>query len=296
MKNEFSMKNEYSYLEFFKFKAPPFYLVPDPNLFYPSRAHTEALEVLTYGIYQGSLITVLTGEPGLGKTQVLLTLLSRLSEEILPIHIFNPALSPEEFFKSLFHELSNGQLDSPLSKAHLLNKNEILKLLKAFFAEALSQPLPNQVLHRRYLLIFDEAQLLPPDTLEELRLLTNLNEGTELCVQLLLIGQPGLAEKLKSKELSPLRQRISVWEELRPLERDEVLPYIWFRIKEVSEKTEILLDKKIEKPLYKASRGIPRVLNKIMDRALLVGYVKKQTHIKKDIIKEALRTLRDELV
>lgn len=285
------MKNDFSYLNFFNLKAPPFSLVPDPALFFPSKAHLEALEVLTYALNQGSLITVLTGEPGLGKTQVLLTLLSRLSAEIEPIQIYNPALSPEEFFKSLFSGLSAGKEDSPLNKVEHLNKNEILKNLREFFGEALTQPLP-----KRYLLIFDEAQLLPLETLEELRLLTNLNEGRALYIQIFLIGQPGLAEKLKTPLLSPLRQRISVWENLRPLQRDEVLPYLWFRIKQVSESPEILLDKKIEKPLHKGSQGFPRVINKIMDRALFIAYVKKEKHIKKGLVKEAIKTFRDELI
>lgn len=276
---------DYSYLSFFNLKAPPFSLVPDPSLFFPARAHLESIEVLSFALNQGSLISVLTGEPGLGKTQVVLTLLSRLSSEIKPILIFNPALPPTAFFESLFEELSLGE-PSPLSS----NKDYLLKKLRDFFLSK------KDYTPQRCLLVIDEAQLLPLETLEELRLLTNLNEGRDLFLQIFLIGQPGLAEKIKNPQLAPLRQRISVWEELKPFLREEVLPYIWFRIKQVSEMPNLIIEKSLEKPLYKWTKGIPRLINKLMDRTLFIAYARGERQIRKGHLKEAKKTFNNLLL
>lgn len=276
---------DYSYLSFFNLQAPPFSLVPDPSLFFPARAHLESLEVLTFALSQGSLISVLTGDPGLGKTQVVLTLLSRLSDSVRPIMILNPALNPREFFETLFKELAISETTTDTQ-----NKDYIIKRLKEFFTKSSTD------FFRRYLIIIDEAQLLPFDTLEELRLLTNLNEGKDLFLQIFLIGQPTLSTKLKNPQLSPLLQRISVWENLRPLEREEVFPYIWFRIKQVSDSPNIIFDRGLEKPIHKITKGIPRLINKLMDRVLFVAYVNGEKIIKKSHLKEAKKTFAERLL
>ena len=284
--------NNFSYISFFNLKAPPFSLVPDSRLFFPGRAHLETLEVFTFSINQGSLFSVLTGEPGLGKTQILLTLLTRLHEDLKKILIYNPSLRPEEFFETLFKELALNDLSQETlaeNPGYGSNKDEILKGLKKFFN---SGPSP----YKRCLLIIDEAQLLPMETLEELRLLTNLNEGSNLFLQILLIGQPALAEKLKGPELSPLRQRISVWETLKPLEKEEILPYLWFRIKQVSESPEINFERGMEKKIFKWTKGIPRLINKLMDRTLFVAYVKREKIIRKAYLKEAKKTFPEGLL
>ncbi len=278
----FMHENLYSYLSFFNLREPPFSLVPDPSLFFPARAHLESIEVLSFALNQGSLISVLTGDPGFGKTQVVLTLLSKLSKDINPLYIYNPALKPEEFFQALFKEMGL------FTENSFFTKDEVLKKLKAFFKES-EKP-------KKYLLIIDEAQLLPDETLEELRLITNLNEGKEINLQILLSGQPGLAEKLKKPEHAPLRQRISVWEVLKPLEKEELFPYLWFRIKQVSETPEIILEKKLEKPLYKWTRGVPRLINKLMDRTLFIAYAKRDKTIRKKYLKEARKTFQNELL
>lgn len=280
-------ENPYSYLPFFNFRESPFSLVPDPSLFFPARAHLESIEVLTFALNQGSLISVLTGDPGLGKTQVVLTLLSKLSHDIKPLYIYNPALKPQEFFQTLFKEI--GLFTENFS----CTKDEVLKKLKGFFKE--SENKESEKL-KKYLLIIDEAQLLPDETLEELRLITNLNEGKEINLQILLSGQPGLSEKLKKPEHAPLRQRISVWEVLKPLEKEELFSYLWFRIKQVSETPEIILEKKLEKPLYKWTRGVPRLINKLMDRTLFIAYAKRDKTIRKEYLKEARKTFQNELL
>jgi len=273
---------DYSYLGFYRFRYPPFTLVPDPNFFFPAKTHLDSIEVLTFALNQGSLISVLTGAPGIGKTQVVLTLLSNLKENVRPIIIFNPALTPPEFFQILFKELGLYE------ERGLPIKEEVLRRLKAHFKESENQ--------NKYLIVIDEAQLLPEETLEELRLITNLNEGQHIHIQIFLIGQPTLTAKLQNEKFTPLRQRISIWEVLRPLEKEEILPYLWFRIKQVSENPEISFEKKFEKLLFKLTGGVPRLINKLMDRTLFIAYVNKSNVIKKGFLKEAKDTFREGLL
>ncbi len=273
---------EFSYLSFYNLREPPFSLVPVPHIFYPSHKHVSILDILKFSILNGSLISVIIGEPGVGKTQALITLLAGLPEKnFTKIEIHNPALSPEELIKSIFYAL---QLELP---ADFLNKNLVLKVLKESLAKNLNDS------KRKILLVIDEAQLLPDDTMEELRLITNLNEGTEPVIQILLVGQLALRERLMEKKFFPLRQRISVLEELKPIDKDEVLPYIWFRINQVSTKPEINIHKNVHKIIYKLTKGNPRLINKIMDRSLFIAYIKQENLITKEHIKEAKATFEE---
>ncbi len=273
----------YSYLEHFNLKINPFSIIPDPNLFFPAKAHHTSIEVLSYALNQGNIISVLTGVPGIGKTQVVLTLINKLSQDIRPVYIYNPGLKPKEFFQAIFKELN---LDEEMEFPE--NKDEILKRLKRFFKENRDP--------KKYLIVIDEAQLIPDESLEELRLITNLNEGSEIFVQIFLIGQPILAERLKHPTFAPLRQRINVWEILLPLEKDELFSYIWYRIKYASENPEIFIEEKIAKPLIKWTKGVPRLINKIMDRVLFVTYVKGEKRVSKKYLKEAKKTFPEYLL
>jgi Cdc6-like AAA superfamily ATPase len=273
------------------------------------------------------------GEPGVGKTQALLTLFERLPQDSYhKVEILNPALSPEEFLKSIFLGMETSHYARSNSPSHVmlsrassegsqrvspigvverkalgdmgegeasrannvvfqdlgLTKDLVLKYLKEKLMELKTK-------QAKLLIIIDEVQLLPDETLEELRLITNLNEGTNPVIQILLIGQPHLREKLASPKFLPLRQRISVFEELKPLDKDEILPYLWFRINQVSDRPEINFHKNLLRTLYKYSRGIPRLINKLMDRAVFIAYVKGERLITKKHLKEAKATF-DNLV
>jgi len=323
--------SSFLYLSFFNLKKPPFSLMPDPRLFFPSRRHLQILDILKFSILQGGLISVIVGDPGVGKTQALLTLLERLPQDSYhKVEILNPALSPEEFLKSIFWGMETSHYargNSPyhvmLSRASAegsqrvspigvverktlgdiveeetsrannmtfkdlgLTKDLVLKFLKEKLMELKTK-------QAKLLLIIDEAQLLPDETLEELRLITNLNEGTDPVIQILLIGQPNLRERLASPKFLPLRQRISVFEELKPLDKDEILPYLWFRINQVSDRPEINFHKNLLRTLYKSSRGIPRLINKLMDRALFIAYTKGERVIIKKHLKEAKATFEN---
>ncbi|MCC6048863.1 MAG: AAA family ATPase [Thermodesulfobacterium sp.] len=326
--------SSFLYLSFFNLRKLPFNLVPDPRLFFPSRRHLQILDILKFSILQGSLISVIVGEPGVGKTQALLTLLERLPQDSYhKVEILNPALSPEEFLKSIFwgmetshYGLGNNQhpiiprpvrVEESQETSHIgvmerknlgdiskeetsrannvtfkdlgLTKDLVLKFLKEKLMELKTK-------QAKLLLIIDEAQLLPDETLEELRLITNLNEGTDPVIQILLIGQPNLRERLASPKFLPLRQRISVFEELKPLDKDEILPYLWFRINQVSDRPEINFHKNILRTLYKSSKGIPRLINKLMDRALFLAYTKGERVITKKHLKEAKTTFENLII
>ncbi len=277
-------EDKLNYNAFFGFSDFPFSLIPNPNIFFPAGSLLETINVLHYALVNSSLITILTGPPGVGKTQVLLTLLSKLDKNVIqPLEILNPAISPQELFQTIIGKVMSEEENSDLITK---NKDYILKRLKDNFIKE----------NRRYLLIIDEAQLLPLDTLEELRLLTNLNEDSRVFLQIFLIGQPILSQKLERPELLPLRQRINVWEDLHPLKKEECLSYVWFRIKQVSSAPNLTIDKNIEKILYKSSKGVPRLINKIMDRALFIAYSRRETRITKDHLKEAISTYKEGLL
>ena len=330
------MNEDVRYLSFYNFKKAPFSLVPSPHFFFSSKRHLQILDILNFSLLQGSLISVIVGEPGVGKTQVLLTLLSNLSKKnYLKVEILNPALSPKELLISILEgmenqrfvwedeagmkylkgttrdaeiKITNSELgitevkseefmttlfkpkieksEVSTSGSLFIHKDLLLKLIKDRMTEIKER-------QAKVLIVIDEAQLLPDETLEELRLITNLNEGTEPIIQILLIGQPNLRERLLSAKFLPLRQRISVFEELKPLDKEEIMPYLWFRIYQVSEHPEISIHKNVVRTLYKFSRGIPRLINKLMDRALFIAYTKGERIITKKHIKEAKATFEE---
>lgn len=272
---------------FFNFKFHPFSLTPDVDLFFPARNHLENLIVLKYAVEHGSLISVLTGEPGTGKTQIVNTLLSQLSDHYKVFVFDNSSLSPEEFYITILKGLKIIEKEADLEP---FNKDFALKKFKEYLHEH------NNNDSVKILIVVDEAQFLPSDTLEELRFITNLNTDKEPQVQIVLTGQPSLEDKLKEEKLLPVRQRISVMEKLKPLEEDEVIPYVWYRIKAASEFPRIGISKDAGKLLIKKSKCIPRIINKLMNRAIFLAFLKSEIEIKKEHIKEAEETLASETI
>lgn len=246
------------YTAFFGLREKPFGLSPDPRFLFLSAAHREALAHLLYGIEQGEGFIAVTGEVGTGKTTLCRTLLRRLGPEVEVAFLFNPKLSARELLESIVIELG---LEKRGASAR-----ELIDELNHFLLERRQQG-------RRVLLIIDEAQGLASDTLEQIRLLSNLETETEKLIQILLLGQPELDTMLESDELRQLRQRIAVRWQLAPLSRDETAEYVRHRLRvSAGADRDHLFSDAALREIYRRSYGVPRIVNLLCDRALLAGF------------------------
>src|SRR5512134_2434954 len=204
------------YLQHFGLLRAPFEMTPDPAFLYLGEAHQEGLATLVYAVRARKGFVMLTGEVGTGKTTLLHALLSQLDPSTASAFVFNPRLDPLDFFRVLFDELG---IDKPCT-----TKGEYLLALNEFLIERLRRDQPT-------LLIVDEAQNLSAEMLEEIRLLSNLETPTSKLLQILLVGQPELTEKLARPELRQLRQRIVLRHQLRPFSEAEATSYVQERLR-----------------------------------------------------------------
>lgn len=268
------------YLNFYRFNEDPFGITPDPDFFYPSKWHTEALQSMEYLIKKGDSFMLLTGEPGTGKTTLIRTFLKNFEDFLYPIVIYHSTLSPKEFLKKL---------------TKLIIEKEVILINKEFDKIELSSVLKEEFIRRKNsgmenLIIIDEAQDLPDETLTELKHLSNIETEKEKLLQFILIAQPYFEEKLSRKEYAQINQRISLKVRLSYFDRDEVESYIKFRLQRAGD-VPVTFEKGAIKAIYKASKGIPRLINLICSRALMVGYLESSYTIKKSYIKAVLKHL-----
>ncbi len=263
------------FLSFFGLKEDPFKLTPDPAYFYPSSTHNEGLLLLDYSIEQKEGFTTVIGDPGSGKTTLLNVFLEKWSSRAEIAIVLTPRLSPEEFLVSVLEDL-----DISFKRK---NKNEIIKAFRDFMIEKSSEG-------RRVIIIVDEAQDLPDETLEELRLLSNLETDKDKLLQIVLLGQPELETKLMSDRLRQLNQRITTRIHLRHFNPDETLDYINYRVIKAG-KQNLQLDKKAGRLAYKLSKGIPRLINILISRALMAAYLEESNIILPGHISHAVTSL-----
>jgi general secretion pathway protein A len=235
----------------------PFEMTPDPAFLWMSEAHAEGLATLVYGVQARKGFVLLTGEVGTGKTTLLHALLAQLDRSTLAAFIFNPRLDPLDFFRVLFDELG---IETPCA-----TKAEYLISLNRFLIARLEQDQPT-------LLIIDEAQNLSPEMLEEVRLLSNLETPSSKLLQIMLVGQPELAEMLAQPELRQLRQRIVMRHQLRPFTREETATYVYERLRIAGYTGGELFTKRALRALYEITGGVPRLVNVVCDGALLLGF------------------------
>ncbi|WP_353683560.1 AAA family ATPase [Thermodesulfovibrio sp. 3907-1M] len=270
------------YFEFYKLKEDPFGITPDPDFFYPSKSHMEALESIKYLIQKGEGFMLVTGYPGTGKTTLIRKVLRNFKEEnILPVVIYNSSLTPQELLKGIIEKISAE--DSSID----LNKFQS----KLSMVEFLSEYLRNKKLSGyKNLLIIDEAQDMPEETLTEIKHLSNIETEKEKLIQIILFAQPYFEDILSKPKYSQINQRISLKVRLSPLTKEEVGEYINFRLKSAVE-SPVYFKKSAIRRIYKASKGIPRVINLICSRALMVGYIKNSYKIKKSYVKFVLKHL-----
>ncbi|MGH7302498.1 MAG: AAA family ATPase [Candidatus Rokuibacteriota bacterium] len=251
----------------------PFSLAPDPRYLYLSDAHREALAHLFYGLGEGGSFVQLTGEVGTGKTTVCRALLEQLPPDVDVAMIFNPRLTSIELLAAVCDEL---RVQYPPGTTSL-------KVL----VDALSQWLLDaHARGRRTVLIIDEAQNLSARVLEEVRLLTNLETTKEKLLQVILIGQPELADLLARRNLRQLSQRVTARYHLRPFSEEESQRYVQHRMETAGQRQPIFT-KQAVRAAHRLSRGIPRLLNTICDRALLGAYATGQTRVKEAVVRRA---------
>ena len=261
------------YLEYFGLNEKPFQITPDPRFLYMSRRHRDGFAHLLYGADEAGGFVLLTGEVGTGKTTLCRSAISSITDNVRVALILNPKQSPEELVASICDELQVAYPKKVTSIKALIDRLN-LYLLKAYGRG------------ERIVVVIDEAQNLTFEVLEQVRLLTNLEVSTQKLLQIILIGQPELQTMLSQPELRQLSQRITARFHLTPLTREETGEYIAHRLKIAGVTREIFTRPAVNE-IYKLSRGIPRLINTLCERALIGAYGANLPLIKKDIVTNA---------
>ncbi|MGH8236856.1 MAG: AAA family ATPase [Steroidobacteraceae bacterium] len=263
------------YTSFFGLGEKPFAITPDPRYLFMSERHAEALAHLLYGINEAGGFIQLTGEVGTGKTTVVRSLLERMPGHADVAVMLNPQLTPVEFVLTICEELGIFMRDDDASSI-----KDLVDLLNKRLLEAHAKG-------RRVVVIVDEAQNLTPETLEQVRLLTNLETASQKLLQIILIGQPELREVLARVELRQLAQRITGRYPLDPLSRAESAAYVNHRLKVAGSATGEIFSATALREVHRLSNGIPRIINVICDRALLGAFTQEQHRIGPALVRDA---------
>lgn len=262
------------YQQYFGMQELPFSLAPDTQFFFCHRGHQEALNVLMVALQCGEGFIKITGEVGTGKTLLCRELLNRLGEEYHTAYIPNPFLSPVGLRKSLAEELD---IDP-----HGMTDHELLKAINRRLLQLFEQG-------KRVVVCLDEAQALPDQTIETLRLLSNLETEKRKLLQIVLFGQPELDEKLARSRNRQLRQRIVHSYRLQPLDAERVMHYLDHRLRVAGYNGEPIFKRDAVEYLYRISAGIPRLINILGNKALLLAFGKGLRRVDASLIQQAAR-------
>lgn len=261
------------YTEYFDFTEKPFALAPDPEFLFLSKQHQTALNMLEYGLHSLAGITVISGEVGSGKTTLVRRILQEVDQSLTVGLISNAHNS--------FGDLLQWVLNAFEIKAKVTDKASKYQAFVDFLIQEYAE-------NKRTVLIIDEAQNLDAETLEELRLLSNINADKHFLLQLILIGQPELLEMLQKPELRQLAQRVSVDYRLNPLKYKETSAYIKHRLTIAGGNPE-LFDKYAIAAIYYYSQGVPRLINTLCDFALVYGYAEEVELINLNLILDVIK-------
>ncbi|MFA7239197.1 MAG: AAA family ATPase [Sulfuricellaceae bacterium] len=262
------------YNEHFGLKEAPFGITPDTSFYYPSSRYQEALNTLLVAVRNGEGFIKLTGEVGSGKTLLCRKFLAVLGKDFATAYISNPFLEPRALLMALADELGV-TLDKSVSQ-HRLLKSVTLALLNIARK------------NKRAVLCIDEAQAMPLDTLEALRLLTNLETEKIKLLQVVLVGQPELNRKLELESIRQLKQRITFQYHLTPLGEEELESYLAHRLSVAGYRGGRLFSKSAVRRLYRASGGFPRLINILAHKAMMLAYGEGKGEVTDQHIKEAV--------
>lgn len=264
------------YLDFYDLKTSPFNITSDLRFFFESSSHREALAILLYGIQEKKGIIVITGEVGTGKTTLCKALLDRLNPQVKVSLILNPYFSDVQLLQAIVEDFG--------IRTEKKNRLDIVKKLDSFLIDV-------SLRGSNAVLIIDEAQNLTSHQLEQIRLLSNLETSEDKLLQIILVGQPELAEKLRQFNLRQIRQRVAVKYSLSPLAEEEVRDYVEFRLSKAG-RANINIPPSCYRIIYEFSQGIPRLINLLCDRAFLLGFVKESLVFDEEIFKDSVEELK----
>ena len=266
------------YLDFYGLKEKPFNATPDPKFLYLTPGHREALAQLTYGVQEHKGFIVLTGEVGTGKTTLIQALLQKLDSNTSVAFVFNSTLSFDDLLEYALQDYGIGKAEASRVQRLVALNNYLIERRRA---------------GQNTVLILDEAQNLEPHTLEQIRLLSNFETPTDKLLQILLVGQPELKDKLQSPQLRQLKQRIGLRCAIPPMTAAETRDYIRTRLRIANGRDLNLFDEAAVRCIAEYAGGIPRMVNILCDHALLIGYADQTRRVGRSIVERAIRYLEE---
>jgi len=268
------------YLEFYGLEEPPFSITPNPRYLFYSAKHREALNHLLYGIRERKGFVQLTGDVGAGKTTLCRAMLDQLGKNFSTALILNPILDPEQLVKAVAMEF--GLCVKGLDKLETMEAINLFLLAQAEHG-------------RDCVIVIDEAQNLTPELLEQVRLLSNIETDDRKLLQIVLLGQPELRDRLNDPSLRQLRQRITVRYHLTPLRRQELGQYVQHRLQVSGSEGPPYFTRPALWRIFNYTEGVPRLVNALCDKCLLAGFVQHSEQITYGIASRAVRELEGEI-